>query len=150
MGDVAEFSKKFSAFARAFRYKIKTFLPEEQGRLTRLSQATVQAFVYDVYEPVVYERTYNLKKSVKAHFPDESNTQELWIDSDPQIATAILSGPSKGYGPYVAGEGPGIGFLAWSLPSEFPRQFHEGIFLNVASDVFHRVEMKFDKVIAKL
>ena len=147
---LAQFSIDFNAFKRAFRRKLKTFLPEEKGRLERLSKATVQAFVYDVYDPVEYIRTGNLKESIRAYHPDESNTKVLYIDSNPAVAPALLAGPSKGYAPYVAGEGPGIGFLAMSIPSEFPRQFHEGIFINVSSEVFHRFQTKIDKVLAMI
>lgn len=132
------------------RRHIKQFLPQEKGRYTRIAIATVDTSVYQAYTPIEYERTGNLKKSMRAYFPDEGNTQELHIDSDPAIATAILPGSSAGYGPYVAGEGPGIGFLARTAPQVFPREFHEQIFNNLSAEVPHRFMEKIDKIIAKL
>ena len=150
MSSLSEFSIRLSAFGRAMRRQIKTFLPQEQGRYQRIAVATVETSVYQAYTPIVYERTGNLKRSMRAHFPDEGNTQVMFIDSDPSVAPAILAGSSEGYGPYVAGEGPGIGFLALSAPQVFPREFHEQIFNNLSAEVPHRLMEKFDRIIAKL
>ncbi len=119
------------------------------GRTTRLAQQVVQTQVYDVYSPRSYERTFNLKKSVRAHLPDENNTKVMFIDSDPNVAKAKLA--PGGYGKFVAGEGPGIGFLAYTVPSEFPRHFPEAIYQAVKSDLERRFQTEVvDKALAKL
>jgi hypothetical protein len=144
-----EFSRNFSAMGRDLRRRVKEFLPRNMGRTTRLAQQVVQVHVYDVYSPRSYERTYNFRKSVRAHLPDENNTKVMFIDSDPTIAKAKLV--PGGYGPFIAGEGPGIGFLASTVPSEFPRHFPEAIYLAVKSDLERRFETEVvDKALAKL
>jgi len=150
MSSLSEFSIRFSAFGRAMRRTMKEFLPLEKGRYERLAKATVQSVVYDAYTPVEYVRTGNLKKSMRAYLPDESNTKIMFIDSDPSIAPAKLPYISDGYPQFVAGEGPGIGFLTRTAPQVFPRAFHEAIYNNLSAEVPHRMMEKLDKVIAKL
>lgn len=149
MVDLPVFAKQFSAFSRDLRRRVREFLPRNQGRLTRLSQAVMQTTVYDVYEPVSYQRTYDLKKGTRAYLPDPSNPMVMFIEPDPLVAKAKLD--PGGYPKYVAGEGPGIGFLARTVPSEFPREFPEAIYQAVQIDLFRRFETEVvDKALAKL
>jgi len=150
MSSLSEFSRDFNAFKRNMVRTIRGFLPAEKGRLQRLARATVQTSVYDVYSPTVYERTGRLKKSIRAYLPDESNPLVLYIDSDPGVAPAKLGYIKDGYAQFVAGEGPGIGFLARTVPQLFPRPFHESIYRIVDAEVNHRFMEKIDRVIAKL
>jgi len=146
--DLPTFAKEFSAFARDVRRAIKEFLPREKGRFERLAKAVVQTSVYDVWSPTVYERTYDFKNSIRAYLPNESNPYELWIDSDPQVARAKLDYVKDGYAQFIAGEGPGIGFLSneWN----FPRKFHVDIHRAVSADATKRFNARIDKAFAKL
>ena len=148
MSSLSEFSKRFSAFGREMRRTMKEFLPKEAGRYERIWKATVQATVYDVYTPVEYERTGNLKKSGRAYLPNESDTKTLFIDSDPGIAIAKMPYIKDGYAQFVAGEGPGIGFL--NTAQGFPREFPEAVYNILGAEVPNRLMEKLDKVIAKL
>lgn len=150
MDDLQTFSKRFSLMGRNLRRTVREFLPRERGRLERLAKATVQAKVYDVYSPTSYVRTFDFKDSIRAYLPDESNPLVLFIDSDPSVAPAKLNYIRDGYAQFIAGEGPGIGFLARTVPDAFPRAFHDAIYQNVTADIFHRFETKIDKVLAKL
>ncbi len=149
MVDLPVFAKQFSAFGRDLRRRSKNFLPRNAGRWTRLSQTIVQTDVYDVYSPSDYVRTGDFKRSVHAYLPDESNTRVMFIDSDPTIAKAKLA--PGGYGPYIAGEGPGIGFLQRTVPDQFPRDFPGAIFIAVKADAESRFQTEVvDKALAKL
>lgn len=144
-----EYSKRFTAFHRDLRRRSKEFLPRNKGRVTRLSQAVVQTTVYDVYVPVSYQRTFDLKKSMRAYLPDEGNTKVMFVDSDPDIAKAKLD--PGGYAKFVAGEGPGIGFLARTVPHLFPRDFPGAIYIAVRADLTKRFATEVvDKALAKL
>jgi hypothetical protein len=156
MIDLPVFAMQFSAFGRDLRRRSKEFLPRNQGRWTRLSQAVMQTTVYDVYSPVKYEHTGNLKESTIAYLPDPSNTKVMFIEPvwDARGGAEATS-PAKlgtgGYGKYVAGEGPGIGFLARTVPSEFPRDFPEALFQAVEADALSRFQTEVvDKALLKL
>ena len=148
MSSLSDFSKRFSAFGREMRRTIKEFLPKEAGRYERIWKATVQATVYDAYTPVEYERTGDLKKSGRAYLPNEGDTKTLFIDSDPGIAVAKMPYITDGYAQFVAGEGPGIGFL--NTAQGFPREFPEAIYNILSVEAPNRLMEKLDKVIAKL
>jgi hypothetical protein len=155
MVDLDIFVKNFTAMHRDLRRRVREFLPRNQGRLTRLSQAVMQTTVYDVYTPVEYERTYALKKSTRAYIPDRSNPKVMFIepvwDASVGGVTSHAKFGSGGYGKYVAREGPGIGFLAHTVPSEFPRDFPEAIFQAVKADVHGRFTTEVvDKALNKL
>lgn len=143
------FVKSFTAFHRDLRRRVREFLPRNEGRLTRLSQAVVQTTVYNVYSPTQYERTGDLKRSMRAYLPDKGNTKVMFIDSDTDVAKAKFG--AGGYAKYVAGEGPGIGFLRRTVPSQFPRHFPEAIFQAVKTDVHGRFTTEVvDKALVKL
>jgi len=125
------------------------FLPRNQKRFERLSQQVVQLTVYDVYSPIKYDRTGDFKRSIHAYFPEKGNTKVMFIEPDPTVSKAKLN--PGGYGKYIAGEGPGIGFLAYTVPSEFPRDFPEAIHQAVEADALHRFQTEVvDKALAKL
>jgi hypothetical protein len=153
MDTLPELSEHFSAFTRDLKRRIREFLPRNAGRLTRLSQAVMQTTVYDVYDPKVYERTFRLKKSMRAHLPDQANTKVMYIESawEGYTFNAHAKLSPGGYAKYVAGEGPGIGFLVRTVPSEFPRDFPGAIFMAVEADILPRFETEVvDKALAKL
>lgn len=155
MTELAQFARRFDSFRRSVTSIGETFLPQEQPRIQKITEQTVQAVVYDVYEPTIYDRTYNLKRSMRTYFPNGGNPRELWVDSDPEIAKAKYA--EGGYPKFVAGEGPGIGFLKTSYgegdavrPSHFPREFHDAIYWILLKELPHRVEERIDKAIARL
>ena len=150
MATLQEFSIKFSAFGRNLRKELKTFLPRERGRYLRIYQESIRTNVYDAYTPVSYERTYNLMKSARAYLPEENNPMVLFIDSDASVAPAKLAGTVGGYPQFVAGEGPGIGFLWRTVPDAFPREFTEPVFQIIQNEITYRLIDRVDKVIAKL
>ena len=147
------FALRFSGFYRDLRRRSKEFLPRHQKRFERLSQAAIQVSVYDVYSPVSYERTGDLKGSTHAYFPEKGNTKVMFIEPMFEGHTTVSRAKigSGGYGKYVAGEGPGIGFLARTVPSEFPRDFPEAVHQAVEADAIHRFQATVvDKALTKL
>lgn len=104
---------------------VNNFLRSQRRKIKAHTREIVKRVVYDVYRPVKYVRTYALSRSV-----------DVVIKDDPLIADIIFNpdlAPAKtvpgGYQKFVAGEGPGIGFLREKYPSGpgFPRAFHHGV-----------------------
>jgi hypothetical protein len=145
--NIREVRDWFRRSAKRVVKRSENFLKKEQANIQRHAREIVRATVYDVYEPVVYVRTNKLYESITAHFPNAGNPRELWVESDITVAPAKAA--EGGYAKFVAGEGPGIGFLRTEYgagesrrPSYFPRKFHEGmvqlsssIYGNLAADL---------------
>ena len=122
-----------------FRFETKAFLKNEASRIEEHARQIVQTTVYDVYSPTVYIRTNHLKESMKTTM---YHPWLLHLTSDPTIAETVWpkAGAYGGYGKYVAGEGPGIGFLSRNLAaSTFPRPFHYGI-TSLSSSIYNNLE----------
>jgi len=118
-----------------------------------MAKETVRTTVYNAYSPKSYERTFRLLKSMRAYLPEPENPMVLFIDSDPSKdsgAPAKLNYIQDGYAQFVAGEGPGIGFLERTSADVFPRPFHDAIFQNVQNEIFHRFQDRIDKQLTKL
>jgi hypothetical protein len=122
------------------------FLEKEKPRLEKHVQKKVEQSVYHTpFRPKVYIRTMKLLKSMRVYFPNASDKHTLFIDSNPNTARAIDN--SGGYARFVAGEGPGIGFLkpvytgenGKTRKSYFPRRWHEAI-INGNSSYYKGLE----------
>jgi len=136
---------------RDLRYAARDFLTKEQPRVLKHVQEIVRTTVYDIYEPLEYIRTDNLYKSMRATV--QADPYEMLIDSNPEVAKNPKS--DVHYAPFVAGEGPGIGFLKPFYgvgenirPSYFPRKFHEHIVM-MASSVYSNLEADLTKKLTK-
>lgn len=145
-----QFSRRWSSFARGLRREVRTFLPRERGRLERIHKESIRTNVYNAYSPRSYERTFRLLKSARAYLPEPENPMVLFIDNDPDVAPAKLDYIRDGYPQFVAGEGPGIGFLARTSADVFPRAFHDATFQIIENEIFHRFQERIDKQLAKL
>lgn len=119
-GNVGEVSKRISAAVRLSRRRSAEFLKAEVKPISRHVNEVVDTHVYRVYKPSVYIRSYRLKESMTVTAVGD---YEIVIDSDPAVAPA-KSG-AGGYPKYVAGVGPGIGFM--KREHSFPREFHKRI-----------------------
>lgn len=146
METLASFSRRFRVFRRKVERTVDNFLPRNQKRTENLMKEVVRTTVYAVYTPARYDRTYDLLKSMRAIFPTEGNTREMHVISDPDIAAAKTV--SGGYGRFVAGEGPGIGFL--NTEQNFPRPFPDAAYPIIAADLFQRVVAQLDGHITTL
>lgn len=138
---LSDMAGRIKRFTGSLERRSAGFLKNQQPKLENLSKAVVKTTVYDVYEPQVYWRTWRMYESIRAHFPNPGDPFELWIDSDPDIAPAKRA--SFGYPVFVAGEGPGIGFLQTEYagqPSGFPREFHIHIWRAVSAELPARFE----------
>lgn len=107
---------------RRLQKVINNFLRSERRKIKAHSRDIIITTVYNVYEPAKYRRTYALLESA-----------DVVINEDPLVADIIFNpevAPAKtaigGYPRFVAGEGPGIGFLRTHGPG-FARPFHHGI-----------------------
>ncbi len=145
-----EFSKRFSAFGRGIRKEVRTFLPRERGRYERIYREAIRTSVYDASSPVSYVRTGGLLRSARAYLPEPSNPLLLFIDSNPSDVPAKLDYIRDGYAQFVAGEGPGIGFLERTVPDLFPKPFHDIAFQIIENEAHQRFAARIDKQIAKL
>lgn len=142
-----------TGFLKAIRetgYATRDFLKREEPRIKKHVHEIVKTTVYDIYEPQEYKRTENLLKSMRTQL---ITPYHLLIDSDPDIAKNLSSGKNRGthYAPFVAGEGPGIGFLRPFYgvgenvrPSYFPRRFHEHIVI-MGSSIYKNLEQDLSK-----
>jgi len=144
---------------RELNYTTRDFLKKEKPRVEKHVQEIMKATVYDIYQPQEYKRTYNLMKSMRAELV---NDYEMLIDSDPDIAKNPKS--DVHYAPFVAGEGPGIGFLKPFYgvgenirPSHFPRRFHEhivmmgsSVYSNLERDLSDRLGHRIDVILNRI
>lgn len=144
---------------RDLTYAARDFLKQEKPRILKHVQEIVKTTVYEVYRPKYYMRTYDLYRSMRAEV--QTDPHEMLIDSDPEIAQAKTV--EGGYAKFVAGEGPGIGFLRPFYgvgenlrPSYFPRRFHEhivmmgsSIYSNLEVDLTKRLADKVDRILRK-
>ena len=144
---------------RELNYTTRDFLKKEKPRVEKHVQEIMKATVYDIYQPQEYKRTYNLMKSMRAELV---NDYEMLIDSDPDIAKNPKS--DVHYAPFVAGEGPGIGFLKPFYgvgenirPSYFPRRFHEhivmmgsSVYSNLQADLSDRLGHRIDVILSRI
>lgn len=161
--NMTPFRLGFLKAARELNYATRDFLKKERPRILKHAQEIVRTTVYDIYTPEEYVRTDNLYNSMRAEL---ENPYQLLIDSDPDIAKNLSSGKHSGthYAPFVAGEGPGIGFLKPFYgvgenirPSYFPRKFHEhivmmssSIYNNLEADLNAKLENRIVTILAKI
>ena len=157
--NLTSFRLAFLKAARELNYTTRDFLKKEKPRVKKHVLEIMKTTVYDVYQPQEYKRTYNLMNSMRAELVSD---YEMLIDSDPDVAKNPKSGVH--YAPFVAGEGPGIGFLKPFYgvgenirPSYFPRRFHEhivmmgsSIYSNLEADLSARLGHRIDVILSRI
>jgi hypothetical protein len=137
----------------------RNFLPKRERRMLAHAKEVVKVTVYDVYDPTDYERTFRLMDSITVWTGRGGGAESFaLIYSNPATAPALHA--SGGYPKFVAGKGPGIGFLEpvyggaeAPRPSYFPREFHNAwetastsIYRNLEADLSRELDDEINLV----